>query len=110
MESYTYVLIIFSFACMVVTGGVIFMHLMVCRELDALKPEAKKDKERAESLDRSLSEREEEVNRLEKENGKLSTDLFLARDAIKRLRVRAGEITPDGRSIPRNERVLWIQP
>ena len=109
MENYTNFLILFSFGCMVVTGGVIVMNIMVCRELDALKPEAKENKERAKFYSDYSDRRAAEVERLELENARLAGDLFTMRNYVQRLRVKAGEITPDGRLVPRNHRV-WVQP
>ena len=106
METYIHFLILIAFGCMVWAGGVTIMHLMVCRELDALKREAKNNKERAEFYSGYSDRRDAEVKRLEKEVGRLGTDLLLARGYVQRLRVKAGEITPDGRSLRLHRRVV----
>ncbi len=94
---------------MVWAGNVTILYIIVCRELNALKQKAKEDKEQAEFYKAYSDRRNAEVKRLEKENGKISANLFLARGYVHDLRIKAGGITPDGRLIPK-ERVGLIQP
>jgi hypothetical protein len=102
----TQFLILIAFGCMVWAGGVTLLYIMACRELDALKREVKESGERAKFYSDYSDRRDAEVERLELENARLAGDLFTIRNWVHKLRVKAGEIAPDGRLLPRHRTPL----
>lgn len=109
MENYLSILILVAFGAMVWAGGVTILYIKACREIDTLKQEAKEDKEQAKFYKDYSDRRDAEVERLELERARLSGELFTVRSYVHKLRVKAGEITPDGRLLPR-ERVGLVHP
>lgn len=101
MESYMSFLVLVAFGAMVWAGGVTIMLVMARRELDPLERDAKEREERAEFHRYHSDQQDAEIERLQLENARLGSDLLIARNTIQRLRVKTGEIAPDGRLLPR---------
>ena len=97
----TQFLILVGFGSMVWAGSVTLLYIMACRELDALKLKAKESAERAKFYSDYSDQQDAEIERLRLENARLAGDLFTSRNDVHKLRVKAGEIAPDGRLLPK---------
>ena len=97
----TQFLIIVGFGSMVWAASMTILYIMACKEIDTLKRNVKDSAERAKFYSDYSDRRDAEVERLELENVRLAGDLFTIRNYVHKLRVKAGEIAPDGRLLPR---------
>ena len=86
----TQFLILFSFGCMVWAGGMTILYIMACRELDALKREAKESGESSKFYSEHCDRQRDELAQLRKENARISTDLWLCRGYAQKLRAATG--------------------
>ncbi len=97
----TQFLIIVGFGSMVWAASMTILYIMACKEIDTLKRNVKDSAERAKFYSDYSDRKDAETERLDLENARLAGDLFTIRHYVHRLRVKAGEISPDGHLLPR---------